>query len=192
MPEVVNPSAHYLIYLHGAIMETQGMRAVSPKFGPYEYAEILQTLADRGFVVIAEVRNRGTRVDTYAHHVADQVYHLLDEGVPPDHITVLGFSKGGAIAALASGEVLRDDVNWIIEAGCGPWIQKMPRLKPHGRILSIYDSSDEIIGSCEDLFSRMGDSAKTREIVLDLGKGHGTFYTPDPAWVETVAQWGGL
>lgn len=192
VPGLLDPSAHYLIYLHGAIMETQGMRPVSPKFGPYEYGQILQTFAERGFVVISETRSRRTRPDVFAHHVADQVHRLLDGGVPADHVTVLGFSKGGAIATLASGEVLRDHVNWVIEAGCGPWIEKMPRLKPHGRILSIYDSADDIASSCSDLFARMGEKAETRELVLDLGKGHGAFYTPDPAWVEPVIQWAGL
>jgi len=192
LPELLNPSAHYLIYLHGAIVEAQGMHAVSPKFGPYEYAEILQTFADRGFIVISEARTLNTNPNVFAHHVAEQVRHLLDGGVPEEHITVMGFSKGGAIALLASGELPHDRINWIVEASCGPWITKLPDLVPHGRILSIYDSADDIVSSCGDLFKRMKETSMTREIVLDVGKGHGTFYTPDPAWVEKAVEWGGL
>ncbi len=54
IPEILDPETEYLIYLHGAIIEEQGMKATHPQFGTYDYTEILQAFADRGFTVIAE------------------------------------------------------------------------------------------------------------------------------------------
>jgi len=104
----------------------------------------------------------------------------------------VGFSKGGVIAALASGELLRDHVNWVLQASCGPWVEKLPDLTLHGRVLSLYDQADDMAGSCEALFSRMGAEGVHKEIILDLDSGHGAFYTPDPAWLEACIEFGGL
>ena len=44
IPEILDPEAEYLIYLHGAIIEEQGMQATHPQFGTYNYTEILLSL----------------------------------------------------------------------------------------------------------------------------------------------------
>src|SRR5688572_16348766 len=43
VPEKVNPKARYLFYLHGRIIEEQGVRPTSPQHGVYEYEQILET-----------------------------------------------------------------------------------------------------------------------------------------------------
>ena len=191
VPTDPDVNASYIIYLHGAIVETGGMRPTDPRFGEYQYAKILQTFADRGFTVISEARAAGTRPDVFAQRVASQVRQLLDAGVPEDHITVVGFSKGGVIATIASREVHNPGVSWVLQASCGPWLDKMPELVPHGRILSLYDRSDDLAGSCRSLFDRMPDDAITREQVLDLDTAHGAVYRPDPSWVEATIAWAG-
>jgi hypothetical protein len=55
-PEKIDPAKPYLIYLHGKIIEDQGIPAVSPEFGEYEYEKILETLNGYGFVVISKQR----------------------------------------------------------------------------------------------------------------------------------------
>ena len=40
-PEKADLKAKYLFYLHGRIVQEQGLQAVSPKFGASEYDEIL-------------------------------------------------------------------------------------------------------------------------------------------------------
>ena len=70
MPEHPNPAARYLIYLHGSIIQTQGRRPTHPDYGVYEYDEILDALAARGFQVISEARPAGTKVPAYAEKVA--------------------------------------------------------------------------------------------------------------------------
>lgn len=78
-----------LFYLHGRIVE-QSRRPTHPQFGVYEYDQILDTFKQDGFVVISEQRKKDTAVEEYGKKVAGQVRHLLEGGVPAEHITVVG------------------------------------------------------------------------------------------------------
>ncbi|RLE30501.1 MAG: alpha/beta hydrolase [Acidobacteria bacterium] len=191
IPEILDPSADYLIYLHGAIIEDQGMQPTHPQWGTYHYAEILQAFADRGFTVISEARPAGTRPDVYADHVIGQIRHLLDGGVPENRVTIVGFSKGGVIALLASRIIARENVTWIIQGGCGPWLERFPEFVPGGRVLSQIDQADDVAQSCADLFTRMPEGAVFDENTLELGSGHGAFYKVSPEWFEPAVEWAG-
>jgi len=188
LPKAIDPRGDYLIYLHGRIIEEEGPRPTSPRFGVYEYRQILDTFAGRGFTVVSEARPKGTDVAAYAKKVAGQVRALLAAGVPPERIAVVGFSKGGGIT-LAAAALLREQpkVRFVSLAGCGGG-RKLDLPHP---ILSLYDAADDLSGSCGAGFSAA--PARTpfehREIVLHVGRGHGTFYRPDPAWVEPVVSW---
>src|SRR6185369_8324070 len=107
LPKAIDPRGDYLIYLHGRIIEEEGPRPTSPRFGVYEYRQILDTFAGRGFTVVSEARPKGTDVAAYAKKVAGQVRALLAAGVPPERIAVVGFSKGGGIT-LAAAALLRE------------------------------------------------------------------------------------
>lgn len=189
MPSEIDPSARYLFYIHGRIIEEQGVRPTHPRFGVYEYEEILETFADLGFVVISEVRPSGADVAPWAERVAGQVRRLIEGGVPPTQITVVGFSKGGAIAIFASSELADDRLNFVFMGACGPWVGRHPDLVPHGRLLALRESSDDLVGSCADLFARDTDGGVRREVVTDLGGGHGAYYRPLPEWVDEVVAW---
>lgn len=189
LPDDVDSSARYLLYLHGRIIEEQGVRPTHPEFGVYEYEAILQAFADRGFVVISEARPTGTDVAAYAGEVAAQVTALLADGVPPEHITVVGFSKGGAIAILASAVLANDRLNFVFIASCGPWYADRPEIVPRGRLLGLRETSDTLAGPCDTLFARSPGGSDQDQIVLDLGGGHGAFYRPHPEWVEPVVEW---
>jgi len=97
-PDSIDPSKQYLFYIHGKIIEDQGIPAVSPDFGEYKYQEILESLAGHGFVVISEIRPKNTDDVEYARRVSGQVIKLIKAGVPAGQITVVGASKGAAIA----------------------------------------------------------------------------------------------
>jgi hypothetical protein len=189
VPAEIDPHARYLIYLHGAIIETQGVRPTHPRFGIYDYREILGVLAVRGFVVISEARPAGTEGKVYAATVVDQVRELLAAGVSPDHVTVVGFSKGGGIAIAASSMLANDDVNFVFMAACNPWLDSHPEIVARGRLLSIRESSDDLVGSCEGFFKRSPSPHDHIEIVLELGGGHGAFYRPNPEWIDPVVEW---
>jgi len=188
VPDVIDPDARYVIYLHGAIIESAGVRPTHPKFGVYEYQKILEVFAEHGFVVISEVRPKGTDGMLYAATVADQVRALINGGVPPEHITVVGFSKGGGIAIAASSILASDDVNFVFMAACNPWLDSHPDIVGRGRLLSLRESSDELAGSCESFFGRSPSAHDHRELLLHLGGGHGAFYRPQPEWVGPVVE----
>lgn len=189
VPADIDPSARYLIYLHGRIIEDQGVRPTHPRFGTYEYEAILDAFAARGFIVISERRPAGTNGASYAAEVVDQVSLLLAAGVPQENIAVVGFSKGGGIAIHASSMLAAERVNFVFIGACGPWLDSQPELVPSGRMLSLHEESDDLAASCGELFARMVGGNETREIVLKLGGGHGAFYRPRPEWLDPVADW---
>jgi dienelactone hydrolase len=189
VPAEVNSTARHLFYLHGAIIERAGERPTHPDFGVYEYRLILEAFAERDFVVISEARAAGTDVFQYAQAVADQVRALITAGVPPANITVVGFSKGGGIAAAASSILSADEVSFVFMGTCGPWLMERPEIVPHGRLLSLHEASDDMVGSCDDLFARSGEATVHRETVIEIGGGHGAFYRPRPEWVDQVVEW---
>jgi hypothetical protein len=59
-PTSIEPTNRYMFYLHGKIIEDQGIPAVSPEYGTYEYEAILEKLASFGFTVISEQRPKNS------------------------------------------------------------------------------------------------------------------------------------
>jgi len=190
LPQTIDPNSRYLFYLHGRIIEDKGLRPESSRFGIYEYEDILADLAGRGFIVISEPREHGTQVPVYARKVVGQVQTLLGQGVPPEYISVVGFSKGGGIAIEVSTLLPAAPVNFVLLAACGRWIfqsEHPPNLS--GRVLSIREASDNIVGSCQRAFDSSTRIIESREIELHLGGGHGVFFRPVPQWFEPTVAW---
>lgn len=190
----IDTSARYLFFLHARILEDQGLPAVSPKFGAYRYHDILQRLAGAGFNVVSEVRPRDARAAVYVERVARQVRALLAAGVPASHITVVGTSKGAYIATLLSHEIETPDIGYVVVAMCDAetvayLIGQGSDL--HGDVLAIRDADDtpDLAGPCEPLFTFSRDIGAHREIVVDVGTGHGIVYAPLDAWVLPVIGW---
>lgn len=191
-PDRIDPSARYLFYLHNRAVEVQGRNAKTP-WGEYRYDDILGALADRGFVVISEARP-ATQIGPYAAKIASQVNQLLAAGVPPRSITVMGFSKGGAIAVLATAAVANPAVNFVVMAGClKPGGGRTPADlaaagRPQGRVFSIYEQGDTEADSCAANFQ--GKSGVVfKESVLQGTRGHGAFLAADPVWMDPALQW---
>jgi hypothetical protein len=193
-PISVDPNKRYLFYLHGKIIEEQGIPAVSPDFGEYEYGAILDEFNGYGFTVISEQRATNTDGLDYAKKVAGQIQKLLDAGVPPENISVIGASKGGGITIYVSHLLDNTQIRYVIMAICNPEMisgLKKSRITLTGKVLSIYDSADTLAGSCMDLFE-FSDSkglSESREIVLDVGIGHGILYKPLEEWVQPAVEW---
>jgi len=196
VPEKIDPSAKYLFYLHGRIVETGGVRPRHERHGFYEYEEILRTLAARGFHVVSDPRPADTEHIRYARKVVSQIGRLLTAGVPARNVTVVGASKGGAIAVFVSTLLRNRDVNFVVLAGCGdggPYRQHKVDL--YGRILSVYDTADEFGGpegggvSCAKFYKQSTGINESREIEVKLGVGHGLLYKPFKEWVDPAVEW---
>jgi len=181
--------------LHGKILEDQGLLAISPEFGEYQYQKILSVLESYGFVIISEQRPKNADGWEYAQKTARQVTELLTAGVPPASITVVGASKGATIAAVASHLVGNSAVNYVLLGTCHPTLVdewKQGGLILSGNVLSIYDfADDEYSGSCEELFSLAEGKGLSHhdELVLHVGTGHGILYQPLSEWVLPTVQW---
>lgn len=179
----------YLFYLHGRIIEEQGIRPTDPRYGIYEYEQILDTFKRLGFTVISEARARGTDPEAYASATAGRIRELLASGVPPRRITVVGASKGAVIAMLTSTALGNRDVNFVIMSNCNEWVAENFHIDLHGNVLSIYDMNDEYGRTCRRLFDGSTGLNRRREVELKIGTGHAVLYRPMREWVDLVVEW---
>jgi hypothetical protein len=192
-PTSIDPTKEYMFYLHGRIIEDQGIPAVSPDYGAYEYEAILEKLASFGFRVISEQRPKNADGMKYAERAAGQVTELLKAGVPAKNITVVGASKGAAITIAITNFLANKELNFVLMGTCDPetiqfFVQQNIFL--YGNVLAIRDSADEVSGSCQELFAfSEGKIARHEEIVLDVGTGHGILYKPLDEWILPAVQW---
>lgn len=190
LPAQGQATPRYVIYLHAKIVEETGsLLPTDPTFGVYEYDAILDSLRRPGFVVLSDQRPPKADSDSFAARVAGEVDSLLRRGVSPRAITVVGFSKGGWIAILASSRLQNPAVSFVFMAACGPWSNDRPDLHVAGRLLSLYETSDSLGVSCAPMFVRRSPGSVTRELALSLGLGHGTFFQPRAAWLTPAIAW---
>jgi hypothetical protein len=185
-PATPDLHASYVFYLHGRIVEEQGDAARHPRFGRYEYAAILGALAQPRHVVISERRPPSTTVPRYAKRLVAQLRALLAAGVSASRITVIGASKGGAIALAASRALAVAEVGYVVLGSCPAGAQAGGL---HGDVLSIYETSDELGRSCARAFAASPRLGKRRELALQTGLQHGFLYSPLAAWLDPALAW---
>ena len=188
-PPAPDPRRDYLFYLHGRIVQEQGRRAVSPDYGPYEYDAILRGLASAGFVVISEVRPRGTEAPVYADRVVGQVRRLLDAGVPPRQITILGASMGGFIGMLVSSRLPVADIGYVLMGTCDAEMRRALRGGLHGDVLSVIEASDDAGESCDPALATDGAAGRHADVRINTGLRHGFLYRALPEWMGPAIRW---
>ena len=199
LPSTIIPSAKYIFFLHRKIVEEYGPNGMHPCFGIYDYHGIVNSFANCGFTVISEIRLQGTKLDKYAGKIARQVTTLLANGIPPEQITVAGFSKGATIALLVSSKLKNPGINFVVMGLCG---HNGARVRKHynkllvqsvqfmeGRFLSIYDFSDLKCADCQRILKNVSAKATFKEIKVKNGLGHSLFYRPRIDWFKPVVEW---
>jgi len=204
-PDNPNKNEKYLFYLHGISVELHGPDSWSETFDKkYEYTKIVKEFLGRGYNVVSEARSGGTKPLYYAIDTAEQINELLEQGVLGKNIAVVGHSRGAFMSLMIRPRVSDPKVNIVAMAGCAQkGTTSVAGVNPrkgynvflrkkasdlHGRFLSIYDSSDEWFGTCQEAFE-LADDLQAKEIVLKTGEGHGLFLDADPAWVDPVIKW---
>ena len=187
-PREIDRSARYLFYVSGYIVAEGNTRPTSPKYGVYEYQEILESFKKRGFVVISDARKQSPEIVPYAAKVAAQVKQLLNAGVPPQNITIVGASQGSWIAMLVSTYTANRDVNFVFLAACAADDGFLKSVDLHGNVLFISERTD-LPGSCQ----RFRDDAKGireyKAIEINTGLKHGFLYRPLKEWIEPTIEW---
>ncbi len=199
LPWAINPSAEYIFFLHGKIVETYGPNGIHSSFGIYDYYGIVKAFESRGFKVISDVRPKGTKLYKHAGKIVRQIKTLLAYGIPPEQITVVGFSKGSTITLLVSTKLNNSGVNFVLMSGCshkgthvrrsykkliGQSVQSMK-----GRFLSIYDESDPKCDICQRILKNPSNEITFNEINVKNGLGHSLFYRPRRDWLEPIVEW---
>ena len=191
VPDAPKVGAKYIIYLHGVGVERLGIDRAEE-----DYRGILKALQGRGFTVISEVRSYETKPNEYGKKVAGQVKALRTKGVPPENITVVGFSKGALITLMAAAAGDNPKVHYVVLAGCnkkgkGDYDAYANNVAPKmkGHILSMYDAADSNFGTCQDFFAAAGDKVTGKEIKFKTGQGHGLFRNAVDLWMGPLTDW---
>ena len=187
-PDALHAGERYVIYSHGMIVEGDDPKPISPLYGQYDFPAIKQALFKAGgFNLIAYQRPKSSD-DSYADTLKSWVRRLLDAGVKPSRITLVGFSRGAGLTALASSGLAAEGINTALLAICEDGdVAQMPGLVLGGNLLSIYETSDEL-GSCRKLTVR-SHLKSFEEVAIATGKKHGAFFQPLPQWTEPLKAW---
>jgi hypothetical protein len=188
-PDSIHATERYVIYSHGFIVEGNDPKPVSPKYGQYDFPAIKQSLfKDGGFNLIAYQRPRSSD-DSYAGTLQSWVRRLLDAGVKPGRITLVGFSRGAGLTALASSGLASARINTALIAICEDGeVSHASGLNLGGNLLSIYETSDELGGSCGKLAAR-SHLKSFKEVSISTGKKHGAFFQPLLEWIQPLKAW---
>ncbi len=181
-----------VFYLHGAIVEGNCEHPSNGAYGEFKYRDIAAAFRSEKFTVFSECRPANTDGKVYAHKVATQVDSLLKKGVKPSDITVVGASKGAMIAMYVATFLKNSKVNFVFMSNCNDNnFTSQPEIAFYGNVLSIYEKSDDVAGSC------IAYKAKStavmmphyKEIALNTGLKHGYIYGPLPEWMKPVIKW---
>jgi hypothetical protein len=183
-----NAKSHYLIYIPGYIVEPTNTRPVSPKFGVYEYEQILDAFKKNGFIVLSEPRKKDPDIEPYAKNVAEQIRGLLKSGVPAKHITIVGASQGSWIAMLTSTYLQNRDLNFVFIAACSADPAFLNLVNLHGNILSIYERTD-LAQTCQDYRKDATGVNDWKEVEVNTGLKHGFLFRPLKEWTEPTIAW---
>ena len=179
----------HIFYLHGKIIETQGVNANSEKFGPYKYLEIIQALEKTGAKVHQDIRTESTNFDAYTLKLSKQISKLVESGIPPNLISVIGASKGALLAMQVSSQTIYP-INYVLLGANNKQIEEQYTWMLHGNVLGIYESTDKIAGKNYDHWiNRSKQTSHFEQLEIKTGLGHGFLYTPRPEWLEPCLEW---
>jgi hypothetical protein len=179
----------HIFYLHGMILESQGINAVSTVFGPYKYQEIIDSLKATGYQEHSEVRTTKTNFNTFCTKVSGQIDELVKEGIQPNDISVIGASKG-ALMAMTISDRNTHAINYILLGANSDRTEQNFEWKLHGRILGIYEKSDNIAGKAYSYWIDRSTGAKEfMQLEINTGLGHGFLYRPIKEWLNPTLSW---
>lgn len=190
VPKKIDKASRYIFYLHGRIIEEQGLNAVHPTFGEYRYLDILDSLKTHNFYVVSEARPKNTDEILFAEKVVTQIDTLIKAGVAPNKIFVFGASKGGYITLWISSKASNKNLNFIVMGACSDETSnKLSGHKICGNFLSIFEASDNFAESCVSLLKNQKCVSGFQEIRLTLNNKYGFLYKPYSEWMTPLINW---
>lgn len=151
----------------------------------------MDSLAKDNVMVFSEKRPAQTDIKKYARKITAQIDSLLKTGVKPNHITVIGTSKGGYIAQYVSTYLANPDVNYVF-IGCYQDIDILENadINFSGNILTIYEKSDDYgVSAVKRKETSSLKVSHFTEIELATNLRHGFLYKPLPEWIVPCRMW---
>ena len=178
-----------VIFLHNAFFEKNKDGQAHKRFGPYDFEGIKAALRkDR--TLIAPERGPDADPQQAADALVANVKQMIESGRSADRIKVIGASKGAFIAQLASAKLEEPEMRWVLVGGCHTKrMSKGGFPAMTGRVLSIYDSSDQIAGPCAPYKPLTAKTSSFEEISISLGEGHGFQFSGNSAWITPALDW---
>ena len=183
------PTEKHLFYLHGRIIELQGLPAESPEFGRYEYQAIIDSFRQNGFVVHHQVRTATSDFFSFVEALSLEIDSLLNEQVTPSNITVVGASKG-AVMSMYLSHLNPVPIRYVLLGANNDQIEEQFDWQLHGTILGVYEASDLLAGKNYDYWANRSPKAERFEqLRLNTGLDHGFFYRPIQEWLKPTIAW---
>jgi hypothetical protein len=182
---------NYIFFFHNKFAEENNLETKHPEYGKVEYRNIIKSFEKDGFIVLSEKRKANTDVEEYAEKIVSQIDSLLKKGIKPNHITVIGTSKGGYIAQYVSTFIANPDINFVF-IGCYQKtdMENYPEIIFCGNILTIYEKSDVYgVSAIERMKTSKLKINAFEEIELNTNLKHGFLYKPLKEWIEPCKMW---
>lgn len=187
-----NNENNYVFFIHNKFLEENPDGTFADKYNvTVDYKGILQSFKNDGFLVFSEKRSTKANERAFANKVVSQIDSLISKGVQPNHITVIGTSKGGYIAQFVSTFAKNPNLNFVfIGSFQDTDIEEIPAIQFCGNILTIYEKSD-IFGVSA---IRRKETSKLKinhfkEIELNTGLKHGFLYIASDEWIKPCKMW---
>ena len=189
--EVKPEQKDYIFFLHNKFAEGNDLNAEHPEYGKVQYKEVIKSFENDGFIVLSEKRKAETDTEEYAKKVVSQIDSLLKTGIKPNHITVIGTSKGGYIAQYVSTFAANPDINFVfIGSYQDTDVENYPEINFCGNILTIYEKSDFYgVSAVKRKTTSKLKVNQFKEIELNTNLKHGFLFKALKEWIEPCKMW---
>ena len=182
----------YIFFIHNKFLEENPDGTFAEEYNvKVEYNEILKSFKNDGFIVFSEKRQPKTNGVEYAKKVVNQIDSLISKGAQPNHITVIGTSKGGYIAQFVSTFAKNPNLNFVfIGSFQDTDIEEIPTINFCGNILTIYEKSDVFgVTAIKRTETSKLKINQFKEIELNTGLKHGFLYIASDEWIKPCKMW---
>jgi len=153
-----------------------------------DHAAIIEAFIDQGYEVSTYAYAGENQLD-YARRIADEVRNLMDQGVAPENINVVGGGTGSAITLLTSAAVGNRHVDYVVLGNCDDTLKTQYRFRVAGNVLGISDVADSSSRSCRPFWTSAPKLRNRRDLVLDTGYGAALFDTARDEWMRPMVSW---
>lgn len=183
---------NYIFFLHNKFLEENPDGTFADKYNiTVDYKGIMKSFKEDDFIVFSEKRKPETNAQEYAKKIVQQIDSLLLKGVQPNHITVIGTSKGGYIAQFVSTFAKNPNLNFVfIGSFQDTDITEIPTINFCGNILTIYEKTDFFgVSAIKRKETSKLKINHFKEIELNTGLKHGFLYIASDEWIKPCKMW---